>query len=164
LTGETIDRIFVNLPFEPVPPEYSYFLHSNGGPDGLKLTREFLRQINQNLLKFNEIRMVTFSLGTGNHMIIEDVIHSEIGSNNFDVEIEVLAPPMEFSGFSERFRDAAKFQYWKDSTLHKGFNSLYFLGVRILPGHKFKCHISENTSRDWGDWSNPVNWAALWQQ
>jgi hypothetical protein len=156
--GSHYECICANLPFEPVPPGYSYFLHSDGGPDGLKLVREFLEQINKRVLEFGQIRMVTFSLGNDKHMIIEDVVRQELGRGLFDVEIEVLAKSMRFAQFAERFQGAPNFDAWLDSTLQNGLDLLFFVGIKIVPSRTFCCRVTEKRFRDWGRWDNPVNW------
>jgi len=158
LAGNYYDCILANLPFEPVPPGYSYYLHSDGGTDGLKLISEFLSQINDEVIKFGQIRMVAFSLGNDKHMIIEDVLRKKLGNSHFGIEVEILAKPLKFTEFAKRFESAPQYKPWLTSTLQNGLQSLFFIGVKIVPSRTFYWSVSRNSSRHWGAWENPVNW------
>jgi methylase of polypeptide subunit release factors len=61
VNGRTFDTITANPPFEPVPEGWSYFLHSDGGPSGLRVVDEICAGVRKHLKPDGVFQMVTYS-------------------------------------------------------------------------------------------------------
>ena len=72
--GELFDMVLVNPPFEPVPPDTSYFLHSHGGEDGLDFVRVFLPQVPSRLRPGGRFEMYTCALGDSDSEQVSDLV------------------------------------------------------------------------------------------
>lgn len=153
--GGRFEYVFVNLPFEPVPPGHPYFLHSDGGTDGLRVVKKFLRQVSHGAIDFETMWMVSFSLGNEHRVLIEEVIRHELGESHFGVDLQILARPMSFTEFAKRFRDASNFDSWQEETLRTGFDLLYFVALKIVPRSGFSLAVTQAHVYAKG-WDQPI--------
>ncbi len=101
VAGERFDYICANPPFEPVPPGIEYYLHSDGGSDGLAVVRRLLAGIAEHLCKRGVLEMVSFSLGAAGRLLLTDTVRVPPG---FAGCARVLAGPASLREFAGRFR------------------------------------------------------------
>jgi len=58
--GMRFDAILANPPFEPTPKGWPRYLHSDGGEDGLSVTRQIIERIPEYLEPFGSFQMVAW--------------------------------------------------------------------------------------------------------
>ena len=58
---KAFDTIIVNPPFEPVPADCRYYLHSNGGPTGMEVVNRVCGQVKRHLADNGLFQMILYS-------------------------------------------------------------------------------------------------------
>jgi SAM-dependent methyltransferase len=129
VAGERFDYICANPPFEPVPPGTEYYLHSDGGPDGLAAVRRLLAGFPNHLSNRGALEMVSFSLGGDGRLLLTDEVNVPRG---FAGQVRILADPVSLSDFAERFRrwPGADMDVWLAENAGQGLSELYLLFLR----------------------------------
>ncbi len=132
VNGLKFDAIFANPPFEPVHTDYTYYLHSDGGNDGLKIVKKIITEVNNYLHKDGIFQMITF-IPIGSESI------SNILKQNFDVvNIKVLKKIKEdefVEYFKRNISKLNKISFEKNDLLINDME-LIFITVKGLKGNE----------------------------
>lgn len=156
--GNKFDLVLVNYPFEPVPPGARYFYHSDGGPDGQIWFRRFLHRFLPYVQKDWRVRMVSFSLGRGSHLLVEDLLRETLQRYPVKASIDLLASPMPFHLFAKRFSRLPGYSEWLHDLQIKGYAEMHYLSLLLRPDSRFcmekTCSLSEEGVR----WDVPLDW------
>jgi SAM-dependent methyltransferase len=125
--GDRFDLILVNPPFELVPPNTRYFLHSHGGEDGLDVVRALLPGVPKRLRSGGRFEMFTWSPGDEGSELVSDLVLAAFPG--FRIELRrVDGLPLE-----ERlntFRDRPGYTEWRDRLASQGLTHVWGVHVR----------------------------------
>jgi SAM-dependent methyltransferase len=125
---DRFDFIVVNPPFEPVPPDTGYFLHSHGGEDGLDVVRTLLPAVQDWLRPAGRFEMYTGTLGdTDSERASELVVAAFPG---FCVEVRrVDRFPLE--EVIARYVDRPGYAGWRARLTAQGLTYVWGIHVRV---------------------------------
>jgi protein-L-isoaspartate O-methyltransferase len=126
---DRFDLILVNPPFEPVPPGMRYFLHSDGGEDGLDVIRALLPGVPQRLRPGGRFEMYTWTLSDERLEWATDLVLAAFP--DFRVEVRrAERAPLEVC--FAKFRDRPGYAPWRDRLISQGVTSVWGVHVRAL--------------------------------
>jgi SAM-dependent methyltransferase len=127
VAGERFDLVLVNPPFELVPGEASYFLHSHGGEDGLDVVRQILGGAMAHLAPDGRLEMITWSPGDPDH--IELVALFEEALAGARIVVDVLGED-SMDDMTAPFRTSPDYAAWRGRLADRGYDRVYFVFVR----------------------------------
>lgn len=128
---ERFDLVLVNPPFEPVPPDTSYFLHSHGGEDGLDFIRVMLPQIPRLLRPGGRFEMYTCVLGDSDSELVSDLVVAAFPGYRVEVR-RVDRFPLE--EIYQRFDDRPEYGPWRQRLTARGLTYVWGVHVLAFPG------------------------------
>ena len=125
--GDRFDLILVNPPFELVPPDTQYFLHSHGGEDGLDVIRAFLPGVRERLRPGGRFEMFTWTPGDEGSERLTDLVLAAFPG--FRVEVRrVDGLPLEDR--LDTFHDRLGYAEWRDRLASQGLTHVWGVHVR----------------------------------
>jgi SAM-dependent methyltransferase len=125
--GDRFDLVLVNPPFELVPPNTRYFLHSHGGEDGLDVVRAFLPGVPEWLRPGGRFEMFTWTPGDEGSERVSDLVLAAFPG--FRVELRrVDGLPLEAR--LDTFRDRPGYAEWRDRLAAEGLTHVWGVHVR----------------------------------
>jgi SAM-dependent methyltransferase len=127
---DRFDVILVNPPFEPVPPGMRYFLHSDGGADGLDVIRALLAGVRQHLRPGGRFEMYTWTLSDEKLEWATALVLAAFPDYRVEVRRAEWAP---LEVCFTKFRDRPSFAAWRDRLISQGATSVWGVDIRALP-------------------------------
>jgi tRNA1(Val) A37 N6-methylase TrmN6 len=125
--GDRFDLILVNPPFELVPPDTQYYLHSHGGEDGLDVIRAFLPGVREWLRPGGRFEMITWSPGDERSERVTDLVLAAFPG--FRVEVRrVDGLPLEVR--LDTFQDRPGYAEWRDRLVSQGLTHVWGVHIR----------------------------------
>jgi tRNA1(Val) A37 N6-methylase TrmN6 len=128
--GSLYDLILVNPPFELVPQEETWFLHSDGGEDGLDVIRTILREAPAHLAPDGRFEIITWSPGSAQGPLLVDLMREAFPRHRQHVHILDVGPIDAHLG---PFKECAGYEAWRERLAQQGLSDVYFLFVRSEP-------------------------------
>lgn len=128
--GTAFDVILVNPPFELVPKEETWFLHSDGGEDGLDVVRNILAEAPSYLQPGGRFQIITWSPGTASGPVLVDLMREAFPRHRLHVHILDVAPLDQHLG---PFRKSPHYDAWRARLAQRGLTDVYFLFVHAAP-------------------------------
>lgn len=128
--GTAFDVMLVNPPFELVPAEETWFLHSDGGEDGLDIVRDILAAAPTYLQPDGRFQIITWSPGTANGPLLVDLMREAFPRHRLHVHVLDVAPLEHHLG---AFRESPHFAPWRTRLAERGLTDVYFLFVHAAP-------------------------------
>jgi tRNA1(Val) A37 N6-methylase TrmN6 len=125
------DLVLVNPPFEPVPPGGGWYLHSDGGEDGLDVVREILAAAPEHLKPGGRLEMITWSPGSARGPELIRLLLDAFPDRRVRVDLlgdEPIEPLLA------RFRKSAGYAAWREGLLARGLDRVYLVFARVTPG------------------------------
>jgi SAM-dependent methyltransferase len=127
--GDRFNLILVNPPFELVPPNTQYYLHSHGGEDGLDVIRAFLPGVPERLRPGGRFEMFTWSPGDEESERVTDLVLAAFPG--FRVEVRrVDGLPLKVR--LDPFRRCAGYAEWRDRLVSQGLTHVWGVHIRAL--------------------------------
>ena len=126
----TYDLIVVNPPFELVPEGESWFLHSDGGEDGLDVIRTILDETPEHLRPGGRFEIITWSPGSKTGPALVDLMREAFPRHRLHVHVLDVGP---LDAHVEPFRDKPTFAAWRARLAAQDLTDVYFLYVRAEP-------------------------------
>jgi SAM-dependent methyltransferase len=124
---ERFDLILANPPFELVPPDTRYFLHSHGGEDGLDVVRALLPGVRQRLRPGGRFEMFTWTPSDGISEWVTDLVLAALPG--FRVELRrVDTLPLEVR--LAAFRDRSGYAEWWKRLVARGVTQVCGVHIR----------------------------------
>ena len=127
---ERFDLVFVNPPFEAVPPDTEWFLHSHGGPDGLDVVREILNGLPHALADGGRFEIVTWAPGGEDSSLLEALIRETLPTHDLLIHY-FNGRPMRDACMA--LAQAANFEAWQADLHERGLTHMHFLFVSATP-------------------------------
>jgi protein-L-isoaspartate O-methyltransferase len=124
------DRILVNPPFEPVPPDTDGYLHSAGGEDGLDVVRDVLRGVADHLAPEGHLMVITWSPGGTDGPLVADLFRQALSSHRLCLHMLEQGP---LSAVLERFEGRPGYDTWSSRLAERGLTHLYFVFLDSQP-------------------------------
>ena len=121
------DVVIVNPPFEPVPPDTGYFLHSHGGEDGLDVVRSLLAGVQKWLRPGGRFEMYTCALGDESGERVSDLIAAAFPGFRIEVRLVDRFPLEEVFA---RFVDRPGYAGWRGRLTTQGLTYVWGVHVR----------------------------------
>ncbi|MHC4861272.1 MAG: methyltransferase [Planctomycetota bacterium] len=128
--GRAFDLIVTNPPFEFVPEGETHFLHSDGGEDGQRVTRECLERAPRFLGPGGRFEIVTWSPGSHGRPLLVELLHEAFPSSSVEVHLLDVLPIEEVC---ERFRGAPGYDAWQRRLESRGLTHCHFVFARAEP-------------------------------
>ena len=127
--GDTFDLLLVNPPFELVPPDTSYFLHSHGGEDGLDVVRAFLPGVRERLRPGGRFEMFTWTPSDAKSERVTDLVMAALP--DFRVEVRCVDTlPLEVR--LETFNESPNYAAWHERLVAQGITHVSGVHLRAL--------------------------------
>ncbi len=126
----TFDLILVNPPFELVPHDAGWFLHSDGGEDGLDVVRALLPDTAARLAPDGRFEIITWSPGGGHGPLLVDLLREHLPGMRLTVHMLDAQPLDEHV---EQFREAPGYDAFRERLAARGLEEVYFLFVHAAP-------------------------------
>jgi methylase of polypeptide subunit release factors len=124
---DRFDLVLVNPPFEPVPPDTEYFLHSHGGEDGLDVVRIILPQVQKWLHPGGRFEMYTGALGDDHTERASDLAVAAFPG--FCVEVR-LVDRFPLEEVFDRYVDRPGHAGWRRRLTDQGLTYVWGVHVR----------------------------------
>lgn len=124
------DLILVNPPFELVPEDETWFLHSDGGEDGLDVVRDLLANTPERLAPGGRFEIITWSPGTARGPLLVDLMRDSLPGMRLIVHLLDVQPLAEHIA---PFRDTPGFDAFHARLVARGLEEVYFLFVHAGP-------------------------------
>ena len=124
------DLIVVNPPFELVPEGEQWFLHSDGGEDGLDVIRTILEETPPHLNEGGRFEIITWSPGTEAGPLLVDLLREAFPRHRLHVHVLDVGP---VEAHLEPFRKAPGYDAYVDRLHAQGLTDVYFLFARAEP-------------------------------
>lgn len=149
--GTKFDLICTNPPSLPIPTGIKYYLHSYGGPDGLRIVRKLLDNVDKFINEHGIFQMISFSLSNGDKPLIIDETLRRFGNSKASLTFLELSKPMKLRIYVKRLKKKARNKannreiiHWEKTMINKGISSLYYLFIQIDFGKKAKVNSSKD--------------------
>ncbi len=126
----TFDLILVNPPFELVPHEAAWYLHSDGGEDGLGVVRTLLKPLPQRLAPGGRFEIITWSPGTAHGPVLLDLLREALPGMRLLVH-ELDQQPID--PLLATFRDSPDFEAYRKRLAARHLDRVFFLFVHAAP-------------------------------
>lgn len=124
------DTILVNPPFELVPEDETWFLHSDGGEDGLDVMRAILADVPARLTPDGRLQVITWSPATTHGPLLVDAIRDALPTHRVSVH-QLDASPLD--AHLEPFRESEHFPAFRARLADRGLDSVSFLYIHTAP-------------------------------
>jgi len=129
--GRRFDLVIANPPFEPVPAGRGFFLHSDGGEDGLDVVRRILAEVPDRLTEAGRLEMITWSPGSDRGPAIVPLLGETL--DGFALRVDLLGEePLD--GHAERFRSDSGYGAWRARLAERDLDRLFMVRVRADRG------------------------------
>jgi len=128
--GRTFDLILVNPPFELVPAGQTWFVHSDGGEDGLDVVRRILAKVPPHLAPGGRFEIITWSPATVEGPLLVDLLRSALPGMRLTVHVLDVRP---LDAHIETFRSSAGFDDFRARLVGRGLRDVQFLFVHAEP-------------------------------
>jgi len=126
----TFDLILVNPPFELVPQGTSWYLHSDGGEDGLDVVRALLAQVPKHLAPKGRFEIITWSPVTPHGPLLVDLLREALPGMRLLVH-ELGVQPIDTH--IETFRDSPGFDDFRARLAARELDRVAFLFIHAAP-------------------------------
>ena len=143
--------ICANPPSLPIPSGVRYYLHSNGGQDGLLLVRRIIHDIKLFIKENGVLQMILFSLGNRKPTLILNEIEKDPFYSNAFITIHELCKPLDLNLYIKRIKqkccekiDDIKFKNWFENIKDLSFNNLHYIFLEIEFDIKSGIKFGEN--------------------
>jgi hypothetical protein len=130
LTGRTFDLILVNPPFELVPAGETWFLHSDGGEDGLDVVRAILADVPAHLAPGGRFEIITWSPTSKEGPLLVDLMRAALPGMRLTVHVLDVQP---MAAHIETFRASPAFDAFDARLAARGLHEVQFLFVHAEP-------------------------------
>lgn len=124
------DTILVNPPFELVPREETWFLHSDGGEDGLDVMRKVLADAPARLTADGRLQVITWSPATADGPLLLDEVRAALPAARIQVHVLDEAP---VDAHLDPFRDSPHFPGFRERLAARGIERVQFLYLHAAP-------------------------------
>ena len=124
------DTILVNPPFELVPEGETWFLHSDGGEDGLDVMRAILAETPARLSEGGRLQVITWSPATEDGPLLVDAVRAALPEHRIGVHVLDEAP---LDDHLEPFRDSPRFPAFRERLAARGLATVQFLYLHTAP-------------------------------
>jgi hypothetical protein len=128
--GRTFDVVLANPPFELVPREEPWYLHSDGGEDGLDVVRSILRDLPGRLAPKGRFQMITWSPGTPRGPLLLDLLVEALPGARLSVHA-LGAQPLD--DHLRTFSSSPHYGPWREQLRARDLCDLHFLFVHAEP-------------------------------
>ncbi len=129
--GRVFDLIVVNPPFEFVPQGEEWFLHSDGGEDGLDVVRTLLADTPARLAPGGRFEIITWSPGTKLGPLLVDLMREALPGMRLLVHVLDVAP---MDNHIQAFKRSPHYDAFRARLAKRGLDEVYFLFVHAAPG------------------------------
>jgi hypothetical protein len=127
VSGGRFDLVLVNPPFELVPESADWFLHSDGGADGLDVVRGVLAAIDDHLAPRGRLEMITWSPASERGPELVRLFRE--GLPGYGLQVDLLGEdPLDLA--LDRFRRSPGYEAWRARLSSRGFDRVQMLFVR----------------------------------
>jgi len=127
--GDRFDLIVVNPPFELVPPDTRYFLHSHGGEDGLDVVRALLPGVPERLRPGGRFEMFTWTPSDATSERVTDLVVAALPGFRVELRrVDVL--PLEVR--LATFRNRPNYNAWRERLVAQGVTHVAGVHIRAL--------------------------------
>jgi len=124
------DTILMNPPFELVPRGETWFLHSDGGEDGLDVVRHMLADVPDRLTPEGRLQLITWSPDTQDGPLLVDAIRAALPEHRVLVHVLDRAP---LDAHLEPFRESPAFPAFRQRLAARGIEEVSFLYIHTAP-------------------------------
>ena len=142
---DSFDLIVANPPPVPVPPGTPFFLHSDGGPDGLRVFEEILSEAPGYLREELRMQFVMLSLVGKRGPLLATLLQDRLGRTKTAIKLTPLypSPVALIPDFFSLFEHSPGFAEWSAGLDQTGLHSLdcYHISVRAAPS--FRMTVAE---------------------
>lgn len=138
----TFDLILINPPFECAPGFVKYYLHSDGGEDGLDVTRACLKEASRHLAEGGRFEIILQCVGGDDGPLVLELLADSFPSH--DIECHLLhIDPIETQLCRDEdqlsMRDRwgvpqEQLEEWRRGFAERGLTCYYFVFCRVTPG------------------------------
>jgi tRNA1(Val) A37 N6-methylase TrmN6 len=128
--GTRFDLILVNPPFELVPEGATWFLHSDGGEDGLDVIRTILAEAPRHLKEEGRFEMITWSPGSEQGPLLVDLMREAFPRHRIYVHVLDVGP---IDNHLVPFRASPLYADWRARLAAAHLTEVSFLFVRAVP-------------------------------
>lgn len=126
----TFDTVLVNPPFELVPKDETWFLHSDGGEDGLDVVREILTDLPRRLAPQGRFQIITWSPATQEGALLVELLREALPSHRLSVH-RLDAAPLE--DHLTPFRASPHYEAFRARLQDRGITHVEFLYIHTAP-------------------------------
>ncbi len=124
------DTVLVNPPFELVPDDETWFLHSDGGEDGLDVMRSILDDVPARLTPEGRLQVITWSPATSHGPLLVDAIRDALPEHRIHVH-QLDAAPLD--DHLAPFRESPHFPAFRERLAARGLDEVCFLYIHTAP-------------------------------
>lgn len=127
VAGRRFDVVVINPPFELVPADATWFLHSDGGEDGLEVIRAFLAQLPEHLAPEGRVELITWSPGSaaGPHLV--PLLRAALPDHHLRVD---LLADGDLDEHVDRFAAHPTYAAFRARLAERDIDRVHFLYVR----------------------------------
>ena len=126
----TFDLILVNPPFELVPAGETWFLHSDGGEDGLDVVRSILAGVPAHLAPGGRFEMITWSPASREGPLLVDLMRAALPAMRLTVHGLDVQP---IGAHVEQFRESRAYDAFRARLAARDLDEVHFLFVHAEP-------------------------------
>jgi HemK-related putative methylase len=141
---ERFDFIVSNPPPVPVPPNMPFYIHSDGGPNGIDVFKRMLERILNYATPDKRMQFIMLSLEKQPNPLIIDILKLCLEKAKVKISLFPLYPqrsPIE-PDFLALFEKAENFPKWKTNLKREGFIWLDCFFIDIRSDSKFQIIIN----------------------
>jgi hypothetical protein len=128
--GRQFDTVLVNPPFELVPEDETWFLHSDGGEDGLDIVRQLLADLPTYLAADGRFQIITWSPATPEGPLLVDLIREALPGHRLSVHLLDAAP---LKDHLRPFHKSPHYDAFLASLTARGITEVYFVYIHTAP-------------------------------
>ena len=124
------DTILINPPFELVPEGEAWFLHSDGGEDGLDVVRALLPQVPSRLAPKGRFQVISWSPAADGRAVLVDLLRDALPGHRLTVH---LLDRAALDDHLEPFRESPPYASFRARLAARGLDEVLFLYVHTQP-------------------------------
>ncbi len=128
--GRTFDTVLVNPPFELVPEDETWFLHSDGGEDGLDIVRLLLADLPTYLAEDGRFQIITWTPATADGALLVDLVRDALPGHRLSVHLLDAAPLEDHLG---PFRESPHYEAFRARLAARGITDVHFMYIHTAP-------------------------------